>query len=730
MKKIIAALIAVSMAGTINARISRVSDYTDIARYVESEAAPTSPRAMTFTDGDNSYLQLNEERTAIEKFDTKSGKAIETVFKADYTRESTVSSIEGFTVSPNGMYMLVWTNSESQYRHSFTAEYYVYEFRTRILQPLSTERPRQQAPIFSPDGRMVAYAADNNIYIKKVDYGTDIPVTTDGKVNEVINGIPDWTYQEEFATTRSMTWAPDNLTLCYLKYNEKEVPLYSFPLYEGDCPAMSQYALYPGAFTYKYPVAGERNSTVTLHSYNIETRKTLNLQLPDGKIEYIPRIMYGPTAEQLLAVSLNREQNRMEVFSVNPKSNVAKSLLVETSNAWIAPESYEDITLLPDFFVIASSRTGYQHYYRYAYTGALLGAITTGDYDVTKYYGYNAATGCHFFQSTAEGAVNRTIYRLDRKGVKTAISPLKGYSNATFGPACNNYVLSHSDITTPTVYTINAAATGKAIRTLVDNKTYAAKYANAPKAELFTMQSDGNTLNGYIIKPANFDPSKRYPVVMSQYSGPGSQEVLNRWTMNWANYFATQGYVVISVDGRGTGGRGRAFMDVVYKRLGHYESIDQVAAARYAASLPFVDPNRIGIYGWSYGGYETIMASSQKDAPYAAAVAVAPVTDWRFYDTVYAERYMQTPQMNESGYREASAITIAADRKCPLLIISGTADDNVHFYNTLHYMTKLESMGMWIDMMAVPNANHFITGCGKRSLVYARMLDYFNNNMK
>lgn len=712
------------------ARPASVDDYTMIGKFVEQEAAPSVPAPMVFTDGDANCLQLSADGKSIDKIDTKTGKAVETIFSVDNTRETTLQSIEGFTMSKSGMYMLVWNNSREQYRHSFTAQYYVYEFRSRILQPLSTERPRQQAPIFSPDSRMVAYVADNNIYLKKVDYGTDIAVTKDGKANEIINGIPDWTYQEEFSTTCSMAWAPDNLTLCYLKYNEKDVPLYSFPLYEGDCPAMPSYALYPGSFTYKYPVAGEKNSQVTLHSYNIETRKTLNLKLPDNRIEYIPRIMYGPTPEQLLAVGLNREQNKMELFSVNPKSNVAKSLLVEQSKAWIAPDCYEKITLAGDHFVIASTRTGYQHFYSYSYSGALLGAITSGNHDVTDYYGYNAQTGCHFFQTTADGAINRTIYKVDRKGRQTLVSPRSGYSFATFSPDCNNFVMCHSDATTAPVYTINSAVTGKALRTLVDNKTYAAQFATAPKAEFFTMENDGVTLNGSIIKPSDFDSSRRYPVIMNQYSGPGSQEVLNRWSMGWANYFATRGYVVITVDGRGTGGRGRAFMDVVYKRLGHFESIDQVAAANYAASLPFCDPDRIGIYGWSYGGYETIMAASQKNAPYAAAVAVAPVTDWRFYDTVYAERYMLTPQMNEAGYREASAITIAADRKCPLLIISGTADDNVHFYNTLHYMTALESNGMWADMMAVPNANHFIRGCGKRSLVYARMLDYFNRNMK
>lgn len=716
---------------TANAEtISEVADFKSIADYVEPQAQPEHMRPVTFIEDDNYYLQLSPDHKSIIKYETKTGKEVEAVFKVDYTRETTLSSIQGFILSPEESKIMVWTDEQEQYRHSYSAKYYVYERRSRLLTPLSEERERQQSPVFSPDGRMVAYVSGNNIFLKKLDYGTDIAVTKDGEVNKIINGVPDWTYQEEFSTTCSMTWSPDNMMLCYLKYDETDVPTYSFPLYEGDCPEMADYELYPGTFSYKYPVAGQKNSVVTLHSYNIETRKTIALSLPDKRIEYIPRIMYGPTAEQLIAVGLNREQNRMEVYSVNPKSNVAKSLLVETSNAWIAPDSYEKIRLLPDFFVIASSRTGYQHFYKYSYNGALMGAITTGDYDVTDYYGYDRARATHFYQSTATGAINRVISSIDAKQRVTQLTPAEGYASATFSPTMHYYFVSYSNVTTAPAYTLYAATSPKPVRTILDNSEYMKRYSSTPKPEFFTMTSDGVTLNGYMIKPAGFTPSGKYPVIMNQYSGPGSQEVLNKWSVSWANYFAEQGYVIITVDGRGTGGRGRKFMDAVYKNLGHYESIDQLAAARYAASLPYVDANRIGIYGWSYGGYETIMAVSQNNAPYAAAVAVAPVTDWRFYDTVYAERYMLTPEQNASGYKSSSCLSIAGQRTCPLLIITGTADDNVHFYNTVHYTTKVEQLDKWTDLMIVPNANHFIRGCGKRSLVYSRMLDYFNRNMK
>lgn len=722
-----AALIIVSGALTASAG---VTDYADIDKYVGSASYPKSPAQFSFMADGNFYLQLSSDRKKVVKYETKSGKEVEVMFDVDRAREITLPDIQGFTVSPDGSKIMVWRDVQMIYRRSFTASYYVYEIRSRILSPLSEERKRQQAPIFSPDGRMAAYVADNNVYIKKLDYGTDIPVTTDGAKNQIINGVPDWTYEEEFSTSMSMTWAPDNLTLCFLKYNESEVPVYSFPLYEGTCPRYPQYAKYPGDVTYKYPVAGERNSTVTLHSYNIETRKTKDIPLPDSRIEYIPRIKYALTPEQLIVTTLNRDQNRMEVYSVNPKSTVVKSLIVEESKAWILPESYEAMQLTPKGIVFPSSRTGYQHFYQYSYSGALVGALTSGDYDVDEYYGYDEASGCHYYRSTASGAINRVISRKDRKGKITDLTPAQGYASAVFSPDLQYYKLNFSTAQKAPRHSINQTSNNKEIRVLEDNSAYASRWASAPKAEFFTFDSDGNKLNGYIIKPTGFTESKRYPVIMFQYSGPGSQQVLNRWSMGWANYYATRGYIIMCVDGRGTGGRGRKFEQIVYKNLGHYESIDQVNAARYAATLPYVDGNRIGIHGWSYGGYETIMASSRPDAPYAAAVAVAPVTDWRFYDTIYAERYMLTPQQNEEGYNSSSAMSCMTRRKCPLLIITGTADDNVHFYNTVQYFAEMEQAGIWADLMIFPNENHFISCGNGRSVVYARMLDYFDRNMK
>lgn len=716
---------ALAVSTVAMAQTPSLSKYSDIEKFVGAEAAPNRPDKFQFMADGSFYLSLSKDGTKIIKYDTRTGKEVETLFDTSKTRETYIETIEGYVVSPDGSKLLVWTDKEPIYRHSFTAKYYFYELRSRLLKPLSTEHERQQAPVFSPDGRMVAFVAENNIFIKKLDYGTEVPVTTDGKTNHVINGVPDWCYQEEFDTTGSMAWAPDNLTLCFIKYNESNVPEYTFPLYDGYCNPMPQYELYPGEFTYKYPVAGQSVAKTSVHSYDVETRKTKNIKLPGTQIEYIPRITYAYSPERLIVTTLNRAQNRMEIYSVNPKSTVAKSLLVEQADAWLSPQTYQNATMEPDGIVIFSERSGYQHLYKYSYSGSLTRTISSGDFDVDTYYGQDAK-GNYYMRSNCSGAINRVLCRVDVKGNMTTLSPAQGYVNSTFAPDMTYYMQNFSTSTTPPVYTV-CNNSGKSVRTIEDNSSYAAKYASAPKAEFITVPSAGIQLNGYVIKPAN--NSSMLPVIMYQYSGPESQEVLNRWSMGWANYYATQGYAVVCVDGRGTGGRGRDFSRIVYKQLGHYESIDQVNAAKHIASQPWADKNKIGIFGWSYGGYEAIMASSITDAPYAAAVAVAPVTDWRYYDAIYTERFMLTPNENESGYRQASCHTHISNRCCPLLIMSGTADDNVHIANTIQYVNKMQEQGTWCDLLLFPNKNHSINGCNSRSIVYARMLDYFKKNM-
>lgn len=725
MKKLITAIAAaaLSLGGASGAGI----DMQALGQYVYPNNGAASASLNFMPDG-QSYIRLSADAKRLERYDVATGKELGTLLDVTSTRgDRKIERINGYSVSPDGSLILVYETKEPIYRRTFRAEYFIYNVARNTLKPLSTEHPRQQSPVVSPDGRMVAFmGADNNIYIHKVDYGSEVAVTTDGKPGEIINGIPDWVYEEEFATSRSMEWAPDNSMLCYLKYNETDVPAYSLTLYEGACDPKEEYALYPGRFTYKYPVAGEPNSKVTIHSYDVETRKTLDLPLPGRDIEYIPRIHFGPNASTLIALALNREQNRLDFYSVNPRSSVATQIHQETSPAWVRPEAYQEVSYEPSGMVIYSDRTGWSHLYRIAYNGNDLGALTSGEYDVTGYYG-TTPDGSYYYQAAQPGPTERTIYKVDRKGKHTAVTPSEGWANATFAPGGAYYILNYSTAAVPPVYTLVGSAKEKTLRTLEDNAATAAKYASAPRREFFKLPSAGYELNGYLIKPADFNPAKKYPVIISQYSGPGSQEVCNRWGIDWMQYYAQLGYVIACVDGRGTGARGREFEQCVYKNLGFYETKDQTALLEYLAAQPWA--GRIGIYGWSYGGYESLMCATS-GAGFAASVAVAPVTSWRYYDTIYAERYMSTPRANAEGYDRSAPLTRAAGAKCPILLMHGTADDNVHPENTMEFAAQLINLNRWPEMLLFPNMNHSIYGCNTRAVVYARMLEFFNRELR
>lgn len=739
MKAIRNTMIALAAAATLAPSIHAITPgHTNpdvLSPFTGTERRPTLAPKMTLLADGKSYAAVTADHKRIVKYDLATGKEVETMVDVANTRENRIESIDDFIIAPNEAQIILSTDINAVYRRSTTSVNYVYEVRSRLLRPLSTDHTPQRAPLFSPDGMNIAFVGtDNNIYLKKLNYWTEVAVTTDGEVNAVINGVPDWVYEEEFATSSSMTWSPDSRTLCFIRYDESKVPTYSFPLYAGYCNTNPDYFLYPGSFTYKYPVAGQPNSKVSVHSYDVDNRKLKEINLPSTvKIEYIPRIQFAYSDDRLMVTTLNRAQTRMEVYSVNPRSTVAKSILVEESQAWLNPQTYQQITWQPDGFVIFSGRSGYDHLYRYSYSGALMGAITSGNFDVTDYYGYDAAKGTHYCQSTCTGAINRVVSRIDRKGTMTNISPAEGTASAKFSTDMSTYVYTYNNATTPTVVTLKNSTNDKVVRTISDNTKgkYAEQWGHLPRREFFTMKSEGGIeLNGFMIKPLDFDPSKKYPVIMYQYSGPGSQEVRNTWTIDWMNYFATQGYIIACVDGRGTGYRGHAFMDCVYKNLGHYETIDQIAAARHVASLPYVDASKIAMFGWSFGGYETLMSVTDPDSPYAAAVAVAPVTDWRFYDSIYAERYMLTPNENEAGYNSSAPLLRTSGVKCPLLIMWGTADDNVHPANTIEFVSRMQSQGNYCDLLLFPNMNHSINGCGVQALVYARMLDYFNKNLR
>lgn len=676
-----------------------------------------------------SYYQLRAGRKVV-KVSFKTGEET-IVFDSSTARNCDIDQWSGFTVSPDESKIALYCNYQPIYRHSFRADHYIYEIRHNKLTKLS-KAGNEEIATFSPDGRMVAYAHDNNIYIKKLDYDTEVAVTTDGKKNQVINGVPDWVYQEELDLLNSLTWAPDNLTLSFLRFDESNVPMYPLQMYNGACNPIKENELYPGVFEYKYPKAGTDNSIVSVVSYDVENRTLKTMDVPMTKEDYIPKIIFGKTPDRLMVTKLNRHQNEITLYAVNPRSKVAKSIYTEKADAWLDYALVTEATYYDNFFILRSERSGHTHLYQYSNSGVLMRQLTKGDWDVTDYYGYNPLTKAFYFQSTKTSPLDRTINKVDAKGIITAVSPEHGTFSATFSGDMAHYIRTFSDARTPTQYTIVNTATGKTLRKLQMNEEYAAKYTGAdiPKREFITVNSDGYTLNGYLIKPVDFDPAKRYPVIMSQYSGPGSQQVKNSWKLDWEEYFATQGYIICCVDGRGTGYRGRDFRTVTYLNLGKYESIDQIAAAHYMASQPWVDGSKIGIWGWSYGGYEVLMAMSQKDSPYAAGVAIAPVTDWRFYDTIYAERFMRTPKENALGYQTSSPVNLVDRQKGRLLIMAGTADDNVHITNTYQYAAQMTEHGKLFDMMVYLNMNHSINGCETRLPLYNRVLEFFDRELK
>lgn len=720
--KIISAVAALALFAN-SAHALQISDFT------LSGSRPERPQKMVSAADGTFYYQMTDN-SKIEKIDYKTGKSLGAVFDSSTARNCSIKSWDGFIMSEDESKILLYTNVESIYRYSFKAEYYVFEVKRNNMKPL-TAKGQVEIATFSPDARMVGFVYENNIYLKKLDYDTEVAVTTDGKIGEIINGVPDWVYQEEFGMLNSLAFSSDNTTLSYLKWNERDVPTYTFPIYEGVCNRHKEYSKYPGEFSYKYPVAGEANSIVTVNNYDVETRKTKQIKLPDN-VYYIANIKYAPSPDRLMVMTLNRDQNSLQLFAVNPKSTVSKLVYTDNSDSWINVESVISMTRYYDnYFIIASERSGFNHLYKYANSGSLIGQITKGDWQVTQYYGHDAITNTYYFQTTQDGPLNRTVSSLNAKGIMTKLSKETGWNQATFNSTFTYYLLDHSELNKPNQYTFYNAK-GIKLRTILDNKEYADKYCSpeVPKREFFTCMSDGNQLNGYMIKPVDFNSSKKYPVILSQYSGPSSQMVKNQWKLDWEQYAAMNGYIVVCVDGRGTGFRGKAWESVVYMQLGKYESIDQIAVAKYMASQSYVDSSKIGIYGWSFGGYETLMAMSQKNSPFAAGVAVAPVTDWRFYDTIYTERFMRTPQQNEDGYNCSSAINAIPNLKGRLLIMAGTADDNVHISNTYQYCSELTAQHKICDMMVYPNMNHSINGCDVRSILYKRILDHFDTYLK
>lgn len=675
------------------------------------------------------YYQKSTDGSKIFRIAYKNEANETTIFNSEELKGCKITDWDGYEMSNDETKILLHTDTKMIYRYSYIADYYVYDVKSQRITKLTDEGGEEIATL-SPDNQKVAFVKNNNVYIKNLANGSITTVTTDGEKNKIINGVPDWVYQEEFGILNSLKWSPSSNTLAFIRFDESQVPMYSMTMYEGDCHPNKDYSLYPGSYDYKYPVAGEKNSVVSVMAYDLATNRLQKMNLPITDNDYVPHIDYGTQDDRLMVSTLNRTQNDLHIYAVNPATTQATEVYAEQSTSWIDSKSANDVMYYDTFFVMPSEKSGYMHLYQYAYDGKLIKQLTSGNENVTEFYGYDKARKQFFYQRT-NGPLNRMVESVDAAGKVAALTDGDGTYSAKFNSNFKYYIRTFSSQRIPNQYAIYNV-NGKKVRDLELNREFAEKYTapTVPQREFITVESDGYKLNGYIIKPVDFDPNKKYPVIMQQYSGPGSQQVLNKWSLDWQEYFATQGFIIACVDGRGTGGREKAFQSVVYQKLGKYESIDQIAAAKYMASLPYVDAKHIGIWGWSYGGYEALMAMSTPGSDYAAGVAIAPVTSWKFYDTIYAERYMRTPQENPDGYRDGAPLENTDKLKGKLLIMWGSADDNVHVINSMQYISKLHGQGNQFDMMIYTNMNHSINGCSVRLPLYQRVLNFFKANLQ
>ena len=689
-------------------------------------------------DGEH-YTQMNAAGTQVIKYSFRTGQQVEVLFDATQARECPFRQFDSYRFSPDGSTLLIATETTPIYRHSYTAVHYLYSLKRNAegridnkVERLSDGGP-QQVPVFSPDGTMIAFVRDNNIFLVKRLYGnSESQVTTDGQRNAVLNGIPDWVYEEEFAMDRALEFSADSKMLAYVRWDESAVPSYSFPLYAGEKPRREDYAKYPGAYTYKYPKTGEANSKVSVHTFDIKTKVTRTLKLPLEADAYIPRIRFTRDADKLAVFTLNRHQNRFDLYMADPRSTVCRLALREETDTYIKEGTFDNIRFYDGHFVFMSERSGFSHLYWYDLNGNLAKQITRGDFEVKNFLGLDEKTGTFYYTSNEGSPLRQAVWKTDRKGRKTRLTAEEGTHTAQFSTDMKYFLDRYTSLDTPTVITLRDN-TGRTLTTLVDNAALNRKLAEyaLPAKEFFSFQtSDGTTLNGWMMKPADFDESRKYPVIMYQYSGPGSQEVLDRFGISWETYMASQGYIIACVDGRGTGGRGAAFEKCTYLNLGVREARDQVETALYLGLQPYVDKERIGIWGWSFGGYMTLMSMSEGTPVFKAGVAVAAVTDWNYYDTIYGERFMRTPQENADGYRASSAFTRAENLHGDLLLVHGSADDNVHFQNCAEYAEHLVQLGKQFDMQLYTNRNHSIFGGNTRMHLYTRLTNFFNTHLK
>ena len=670
-------------------------------------------------------LNHNSYGTYMDKYDYATLEKVETIVLG---RDLTGARyFDDYIFNKDENKLIIGVNVEPIYRRSKIGKYYVYDVLTKDFEAITDLHI--QEPTFSPDGNYIAYVYENNIFIKDLKSKEITQITTDGEKNKIINGVCDWVYEEEFHFVKAFEWNANSDKLAYIRFDETEVPEFSMDTYGT--------GLYPSHQTFKYPKAGENNSKVSLHLYDLKKRDQYKADLKEYQSYYIPRIKWTPRAEVLAVTTLNRHQNNLNLIAFDTDKKEATLLLNEKDAAYI--EIRDDLTFLYDnSFIWTSERDGFNHLYHYDKNGKLVNKITSGNWEVTKYYGYDKTTNRIFYQSTEEGSINRSIHSIELNGRKQKkLSKYSGTNSASFSNSFNYFINTYSSVSHPTTYTLTDAKTGDEIKEIINNLNLAEKLANydLPQKEFSTLKTKNGEFNMWMIKPKDFDPNKKYPLLMYQYSGPGSQSVENLWNTvgnhdYWHLMLTEKGYIIACVDGRGTGFKGRDFKKVTYRELGKYEVEDQIESAKELGKRPYIDAARVGIWGWSYGGFMSTLAITKGADVFKMGIAVAPVTSWRYYDSVYTERYMQTPQENASGYDDNSPVNFADMLKGDYLLIHGTGDDNVHVQNSMQMINALVEANKQFDYFTYPDRNHGInTGKNTRLHLFKKMTTFIDRSL-
>lgn len=702
--------------------------------FVDGTFSSKGVRGLSSMNDGEHYTVLENGGTRIVKYSYKTGKPVETLLDLSKQENLEFKQISDYVFSPDESRILISANIKPIYRRSFTADYYIFDFKNKDIKPLS-EKSGQRLATFSPDGLRIAFVRDNNLFIRDLRFGTERQITNDGQLNHIINGAPDWVYEEEFGFNKAFEWAPDGSSVAYIKFDESDVKEYQMNMFEGQNPATKANELYPSNYTYKYPKAGEKNSIVSVHVYDVNDRTTMSMNTGEETDIYIPRIRWTKDPKKLSVVRLNRTQNKMDILLANVRTGATTPLYREENKYYIAESNFDNLRFLEDgeHFVITSEKNGYMHLYLYNLTGQEKKAITSGEYDIEDFYGYDPVRKLYYYSSFEESPLEKQIYSINDRGVKKKLTPVKGWNEASFSSTFNYYINTVSNANTPPATNLYNAQ-GKLLRVLEDNKKLketVAAYDIAQREFIQIPAADGKTmLNAWIMKPVKFDSNKKHPLLITQYSGPNSQQVKNSWSLNWLNYLAQEGFIVACVDPRGTAARGEEFRKCTYMQLGKFESDDLIASAKWLAEKPFVDAKNIGIWGWSYGGFMSSLCIMKGNDIFSTAIAVAPVTNFKYYDSIYTERFMRTPEENEKGYEENAPLNWAGKLKGNLLICHGTADDNVHVQNAYELSERLVQANKQFDMAIYTNRNHSIYGGNTTLQLYNRFVNYLNRNMK